>query len=90
MLRNNAGTLAFADALSRLVASAPAMLHLDISGMYIGDEGIKRIMVEGVAESKTLAAIHFADNQVNHWTRVQIYYALNAKSVANQKGAVEN
>ena len=44
--------------------------------MYIGDVGIKIIMCDGVANSKTLAGVHFEDNRVSHWLKIQIYFAL--------------
>ena len=44
--------------------------------MYIGDVGIKMIMCDGVANSKTLAGVHFEDNRVSHWLKIQIYFAL--------------
>ena len=51
----------FADALNKLIVAAPALMHLDISQMYMGDTSTKTIM-DGVAESKTLAAVHLSDN----------------------------
>ena len=30
----------FIDALISLIENAPALMHLDIAGMYIGDRGI--------------------------------------------------
>ena len=48
-------------------------MHLDISGMFIGETGIQKIILEGVKKSKTLAALHFANNEVSHWGRIQIY-----------------
>jgi len=71
--------------MTELVATAPALMHLDISGMYMGDKNIEQILIEGVAESKTLAAVHFQDNQVTHWTRIRIYHALAGPDEQNQK-----
>ena len=48
----------FCQSLTKLVLNAPALMHLDVGGMYIGDEGIETIMLEGVALSKSLAAVH--------------------------------
>ena len=66
----------FCQNLLKLILSAPALMHLDLGGMYIGDEGIETIMCEGVAASKTLAAVHIQDNAISHWTRMKIYYTL--------------
>ena len=63
----------FASALTKLVASAPALIHLDFSAMFLGDQETKKVMIDGVYESKTLAAVHLSDNQISHWTRLQIY-----------------
>ena len=52
----------FSEALTKLVASAPALIHLDFSAMFLGDEATKSIMLDGVYESKTLAAVHLSDN----------------------------
>ena len=59
VVRNNAKTYEFVDSMVKLLASAPALMHLDISEMFIGDEGISKIMIEGVAESKSMAGVHF-------------------------------
>jgi len=59
VIRGKVPTKSFSEALARLVASAPALMHLDISGMFLDDGGVRKIMIEGVAESKTLAAVHF-------------------------------
>ena len=56
-------------------------MHVDISGMFIGDAAVKRILIEGAAESKTLAAIHFSDNKISTKTRLQIYEAMMAPKV---------
>ena len=48
----------FCESLQKLIVSAPALMHLDVGGMFIGDSGIEMIMLEGVAVSKSLAAIH--------------------------------
>ena len=69
----------FVTAMTELIKAAPALMHLDISGMFIGDEGIKSI-IEGVAESKILAAIHFQDNKISHWTRLSIFTKLKRKT----------
>ena len=39
----------FCQSLLKLVLSAQALMHLDVGGMYIGDEGIEAIMLEGVS-----------------------------------------
>ena len=33
-------------------------------------------MCDGVAESKTMASVDFSENQVSHWTRIQIYHQM--------------
>ena len=33
-------------------------------------------MIEGVSESKTLAAVHIQDNKISHWSRLKIYATL--------------
>ena len=52
----------FAESLAKLVAAAPALIHLDFSAMFLGDKPTTTIMVDGAAESKTLAAVHLEDN----------------------------
>mmetsp|Transcript_35191 Transcript_35191/g.43029 ORF Transcript_35191/g.43029 Transcript_35191/m.43029 type:complete len:102 (+) Transcript_35191:35-340(+) len=74
VLRNNPKAGEFAEELAKLVCSAQALIHLDISGMFMGDADVRHIMVQGVAESKTMAGVHFSDNYVTHWTRIQIYH----------------
>lgn len=69
--------------MAKFVAQAQALIHLDISGMYMGDEATKRIMIEGVAESKTMAAIHLEENLITHWTRIQIYHTLTKPKVSS-------
>ena len=59
VLRNHHKVTEFSDALTKLILAGVCLIHLDISGMYIGDAGIKRIMCDGVANSKTLAGVHF-------------------------------
>ena len=76
VLRKNPKTKDFVESLTKFLQTAPAIMNLDISGMYIGDEGIVKIMNDGVANSKTLAAVNFAYNEVSHWTRIQIYSLL--------------
>ena len=53
--------------------TAPAIMSLDISGMFIGETGVTKIILEGVKKSKTLASLNFANNEVSHWGRIQIY-----------------
>ena len=74
--RNKSESMLFAEALANLVKTAQALVHLDISGMFLGDEKTRTILCDGVAESKTMAAVHFADNQLTHWTRIQIYHQM--------------
>lgn len=76
--------------MTELVSQAPAMMHLDISGMFIGDKNIEQILIEGVVESKTLAAVHFQDNQVTNWTRIRIYHALTGQSSNIQQSKLES
>ena len=51
--------------------------------MFLGDAPTRRIMMEGVIESKTLAAVHLSDNQVNHWSRIQIYHTMTRPKVSS-------
>ena len=41
--------------------------------MFIGETGVTKIILEGVKKSKTLASLNFANNEVSHWGRIQIY-----------------
>ena len=66
----------FVDSMIKLLESSPALMHLDISGMFIGDDGVGSIMMDGVALSKTLAGVHLQDNNVSHWTRMRIFARL--------------
>ena len=79
MVREGLKLYQFCESLTKLLVNSTQLFHLDISGMFIGDQGIRQILLEGVAPSKTLAAIHFRDNKVSHWLRLQIYYALKGK-----------
>lgn len=49
VIRNAETSESFVAAMTSLVKAAPALMHLDISGMFLGDEGIKTIVCEGVA-----------------------------------------
>ena len=73
--------------LQKLVLSAAALMHLDVGGMYIGDAGIEAIMIEGVAHSKSLAAVHIQDNKLSHWTRMRIYATLTRSVPLTEDGA---
>ena len=72
--------------LQKLVLSAAALMHLDVGGMYIGDAGIEAIMIEGVAHSKSLAAVHIQDNKLSHWTRMRIYATLTRSVPLTEDG----
>ena len=76
--------------MAKLVVASPALMHLDISGMFMGGTAIKKIMIEGVAESKTLAAVHFADNQVSLFSRMVIFHILNRPKRKSEYGSIRN
>jgi len=40
-------------------------------------------MIEGVANSQTLAGVHFSDNRASHWLRIQIFFALTRAGEGN-------
>ena len=70
---------AFCEALTELIKHAPALMHLDISEMYLETENIRMILCEGVAESRTMAGVHFEDNHVEHWDRIAIWHRLTRR-----------
>ena len=62
--------------MTTLIINSSALVRLDISGMFIGDEGITQIMCEGVAVSEILASVCFTDNKTSHWNRLKIFATL--------------
>lgn len=42
-----------------------ALLHLDLSGMMMGDKLVTKLILDGVAPSRSLAAFHFEGNKVS-------------------------
>ena len=44
------------------------------------------IMLEGVAVSKSLAAVHIQDNKLSHWCRMRIYATLTRSVKLTEEG----
>lgn len=91
VLRNNPKVDIFAETLTSMIKNTQ-IFHLELNGMFIGDKGIEKIICEGVAASKTMAAVHFQDNRISHWLRLKIYYRLkrNDSSATPTVGADGN
>lgn len=75
----------FVEALTELIKNSPGLMHLDISEMYLGTASIAMIMIEGVAESRTMAGVHFQDNKVDHWDRIRIFHCLTKRPQSRQE-----
>ena len=56
-----------------MIQNSKVLTHLDLSGMYLGDQFVKKIVMEGVAPSLSIAAFHFDGNRVSEEVRKKIY-----------------
>jgi len=56
-----------------MIQNSKVLTHLDLSGMYLGDAYVKKIVVEAVAPSLSIAAFHFDGNKVSEEARKKIY-----------------
>lgn len=56
-----------------MIQNSKVLTHLDLSGMYLGDQFVKKIVIEGVAPSLSIAAFHFDGNRVSEEARKKIY-----------------
>lgn len=73
VLRKHPSNKQVIDGLIRMISTSKLMTHLDLSGMFLGDFVVKRIVMEAVALSKSLAAFHFDGNKLSDEARRTVY-----------------
>jgi hypothetical protein len=56
-----------------MIQNSKVLTHLDLSGMYLGDAYVHKIVAEAVAPSLSIAAFHFDGNKVSEEARKKIH-----------------
>ena len=72
-MRKHATNALAVECLIKLMKNSRALIHLDLSGMFLGDKFITKIVIEGVAPSRSIAAFHFEGNKVSEDAKRKIY-----------------